>query len=316
MASNQLPVAEKAKIISEAWDIPFEKVREIQRKDIADSTFEELKIRYNDPDLGKLPEWVDMDKVCEIIHSAIRNKWHPVLKSTYTKHDLYLECWIKVLMASKKIREVGKEKYEGFIYRIAEKNITYRTLYRVKHIKKYGADIHLLEVLDLANNQSYRTTPLPEVIYNLNETDDELRELDRWVYSQGSLNVSPDTVESGSTRISNMENAILDRIEEEQSILYTIQSIKDDTLRDLISISAYVLAQLDSFKGLYIEALKRMEKEKRNKFIELISGKDGKVANFQKITKILVGDDVDLYTAKVKDYLQRIIVDSKKLARI
>lgn len=305
MASNQVPVAEKARIISESWGIPFEEVRKIQKKEVKDCTFEELKIRYNDPELGQFPDWFDLNEAKTIVKNAVNSKWQDVLSPAYDREDLYIESWMKIMMATKRIREVGQDDYKKFIYRIATNHVTYTTYYHVQSLKHFKTEIQSGDADTLfLNKEKSEIKRLPEVIYNWNETDAELREADKLVY-----------VADGG-RKESQEDLILDNLEEEMDMLNTIKSIKDDTMRDLLSIAAYILAQIDSFEGLYKEAVARMTEPKRVKFLEIIENKDDKGLDFKKILKLMVGKDTNTYFSMISDYLQALMTKSGRLAEI
>lgn len=333
MASNQVPVAEKARIISETFvvpekdverikckaldncssleafikegntKIPFDMVREIQKKEVAECTPLELKIRYNDVNLGILPDWVDIDRVDSIIWREVHSSWTGQLEPLYSREDIHGACWEHVLLKSKQITEIKPEDYEKFICHIVKWHISNFYCFHKKHSKyvnfKLGAE---METGVAPNKDSIHR--LPEVIYNLNEVDKELRDEGKFVY-----------VEDYGKK-ERQEDTILDSLEEEMDMLHTIKSIKDDTTRDLLSIAAYTLAQLDNFKDLYEEAVLRMSDSKRKKFFEVIEGKDGKKADFKKILKIIAGKESNTYLKLVNDYLQEIRTTSRKLAEI
>lgn len=331
MASNQVPVAEKARIISETFvvpekdverikckklescsdleafiregniKIPFEMVRDIQKKEVADCSPLELKIRYNDENLGLLPNWLNINEVDSIIWREVHSSWTGQLEPLYSREDIHSACWEHILLKSKQITEVGKEDCMKFICHIVKWHISNFYCYHKKHSKyvnfKLGAE---METGVAPNKDSIHR--LPEVIYNLNELDKELREESKFVYIEDY------------GRKERQEDKILDSLEEEMDMLHTIKSIKDDTTRDLLSIAAYLLAQLDSFKGLYNEAILRMSDTKRQKFLELIECKDGKKLDFKKILKIVAGKESNTYSKIVVDYLQGIRNTSRKLA--
>lgn len=305
MASNQVPVAEKARIISESWGIPFEEVRKIQKKEVKDCTFEELRIRYNDRELGQFPDWFNMQEARTIVKNAVNSKWQDVLSPTYDREDLYIESWMKIMMATKRIKEVGEADYKKFIYRIATNHVTYTTYYHVQSLKHFKTETqHGDADAVFFNKEKSEIKRLPEVIYNLNETDPELREEDKLVY-----------VADGG-RKESQEDLILDSLEEEMDMLHTIKSIKDDTIRDLISIAAYTLANIDSFKGLYDEAVARMTEPKRKKFFEILEGNSNKELDFKKILKLIVGKDTNTYFVMISDYLQKLMTKSDMLAEV
>lgn len=335
MASNQLPVAEKAKIISENFrvpmedveqikrkesiyhtaletyinqgnrQIPFEMVREIQKKEVKDSTFLELKIRYNDPELGILPDWFDVEEAQTIVKKAVNAKWQDVLYPTYDRNDMFSECWTKILLATKRIKEVGEQNYKGFIYRIATNHVTYTTYYHVRHLKHFKTNISSSE-LDTIHTKldSSNIKRLPEAIYNLNETDKEIREEEKTIY----LPVTE--------RVETYEDRVLDTLEAEMDMLNTIKSINDTTIKDLLSIAAYLLANIECFEGLYKEAVDRLIEPKKKKFLEVVECKDGKCIDFKKITKIVVGKETNTYLSLINDYLHNMMREPEKLLEV
>lgn len=303
MASNQLPVAEKAKIISENFGIPFERVREIQKKEVKDCTFEELQIRYNDKELGQLPDWFDIEEAQTLVRKAVNSKWQDVLYPVYDKDDMFSECWTKILLATRRIKEVGEENYKGFIYRIATNHVTYTTYYHVEHLKHFKHDVGDLTELPMRND-SLNIRRLPEVIVNLNEIDKEIQDEDKVIYiADGGRQEAP-------------EDKILDSIEEEMDMLNTIKSINDETVRDLLSIAAYLLVQLDSFRGLYEDAMCRMAENKRKELLDALKEENNKCLDFKRILKIVVGRESNTYLSLMKDYLRALMTNSRRLAEI
>lgn len=303
MASNQLPVAEKAKIISENFDIPFERVREIQKKEVKDCTFEELQIRYNDKELGQLPDWFDIEEAQALVRKAVNSKWQDVLYPVYDKDDMFSECWTKILLATRRIKEVGEENYKGFIYRIATNHVTYTTYYHVEHLKHFKHDVGDLTDVPV-KCESLNIRRLPEVIVNLNEVDKEIQQEDKVIYiADGGRQETP-------------EDKILDSIEEEMDMLNTIKSINDETIRDLLSIAAYLLVQLDSFRELYEDAICRMTESKRAKFLDAVKDKGSRSIDFKRILKIVVGKESNTYLTLIKDYLQALMTNSRIMAEI
>lgn len=330
MASNQIPVAEKAKIISETFVVPFEDikriegkelvnctpleayikegnnkipfdmVREIQKKGIAESSTLELKIRYNDVDLGKLPKWVNFDVVDNIIHREVNSSWTGQLEPVYSREDIQSACWEHLLLKSREITNVGEKDYERFVCKLVQNHVSNYYYYHKLHSKHENFKLSVEVDSGVACRQD-SVNRLPEVFYNLNEKDPELREQSKFVYV------------ADSNKREHQENLILDTIEEEMDMLNTIKSIKDTTLRDLLSIAAYLLAQLDSFEGLYKEAVNRMTDSKKEKFFEVISNK-GKGPDFKKILKIMVDKDTTTYLKLISDYLHNMNSNTEKLA--
>lgn len=338
MASNQMPVAEKARLISETFTvpqmdierlgrkeiencttleayikegnshIPFEMVREIQKKEVADCSTLELKIRYNDENLGKLPDWFDYSLIDDIIWKAVNFSWTGQLEPNYSREDIHSACWEHLLLKSKEITKVGEQDYIKFSKHLIKWHISNFYCYNKKHSKYINFN------MEIPSDDEYScytgrdgVNRLPEVFYNLNESDEEIRKSTKSVFYLDTTK----TVKSAQ-----VENKILDTLEEEMDMLNTIKSISDITTRDLLSITAYILAGLDSFKGLYQEAVSRMTSDRRTKFLEIIEGKGGKKADFKKILKLFVGKESGTYLEQISDCLQKMMINPGLLTEV
>lgn len=145
---------------------------------------------------------------------------------------------------------------------------------------------------------------LPEAVYNLNETDEEIRNEEKILYisSKGDLDDAA-------------ENSILDKMEEEMDILNMVKSISDVTTRDLICMAAYLIADIECFEDMYKEAIGRLEEEKFKALSEIVENEDKRKLNFNKILKLIVGKNSKEYLSSISDYLCKII-KTKKLAEI
>ena len=335
MACNQVPVAEKARIISENFvvpmddverihrkelnnctpleayikqgniHIPFDMVREIQKKEVADCSVLELKIRYNNPELGKLPEWVDYDTVQNIIEREVSVSWTGELEPIHSKEDIQYACWEHLLLKSKEISGVPKEDYEKYVCHLVKWHISNFYYYKKVHNKHENFKFKVStdgEVVSKKENKNI--SRLPEVYYNWNETDAEIREETKSIFMYDN------------NRNEREENRILDQLEEEMDILNLVKSIKDTTTRDLVSIAAFVLAQMDSFEDLYNEAIERMTEAKKKEFTDMIKEGNPKNMTFKKILKLLVGKEANTYFSKIDDYMHKIILKSGNLAEI
>lgn len=144
---------------------------------------------------------------------------------------------------------------------------------------------------------------LPEIIRDDNCTTTDREEQ----YGQniamiyyGRIDVPDDSIVAD-----DVDKSVIDR-DEEQKIIDTIMSISDETLRDLLSITAYLLAQIEGFKGLYEEAMGRLTDVKKSKLLDAMECKDKKRLTFNKILRLLAGKNVDMYRDMVKDYLHGI----------
>lgn len=304
MASNQLPVAEKAKIISMEMNVPFERVREIQRKEVKNCTVEELKIRYNNPNLGKLPEWADFKKIDTIIWKIINASWTGQLEPEYSKDDIHNECWEKVLLTSKQILDVGEKDYEKFIYRIVSNHNSNFYWYGNKH-SKYITRLQVDE--HSTTNGKVGKRLLDTYTYTDIKRDKDGNYMYKDEVNKNGKKVKVPIIEEQQAFIiiDNYEAEQIEDIKfEEMDILYTVSSIQDTMLRDLISITAYLIAGIDYFEKLYIEAVHRLAEEKQFEIESYRTKENVKKLTFKKILKLVAGELSDRYLKKVTDYMQ------------
>lgn len=307
MASNQLPVAEKAQIISREMGVPYERVREIQRKEVKDCTVEELKIRYNNPNLGRLPEWFDFEQVNKLIWKMVHSNWSKKLEPRYSREDIHGECWEKVLLTSKQITDVGEEDYMKYTCKIIKLHISNLKYYTGAH-KKYFVNMSIdqsgSEVLDKLDRNR-----LPDTITYTDILRDEgelpiLEEIDgKKVYKVGEVKELYITEKTTQEEITN-RCTMNDSKFEEMDILFTVSSIQDTMLKDLISVTAYLVAGLDYFEELYIEAVHRLAEEKQFEIESYRTKENVKKLTFKKILKLVAGELSDKYLKKVTDYMQ------------
>ncbi|WP_304393300.1 hypothetical protein [uncultured Clostridium sp.] len=372
MASNQLPVAEKAQIISREMGVPYERVREIQRKEVKDCTVEELKIRYNNPNLGKLPEWFDFEQVNKLIWKMVHSNWSKKLEPRYSKEDIHGECWEKVLLTSKQITDIGKEDYMKYTCKIIKLHISNLKYYTGAH-KKYfvstsmdtyydilnkadskklpdsirysdilrdSGELPLLKIIDKDTNTilgiktndtvySYSikgsiTDIEPKLLYNVvfNEKNRTLTDvkgkytinLEEPIKINKTENIKEEYILGEVVDRYVTEKMTQDEIVdactmnddkfEELDILFTVSSIQDTMLKDLISVTAYLVAGLDYFEELYIDAVHRLTEEKQFEIESYRTKENVKKLTFKKILKLVAGELSDKYLKKVTDYMQ------------
>lgn len=313
MASNQLQVAEKAKIISDEMGIPFEKVREIQRKEVKDCTIEELKIRYNNPNLGKFPEWFDFNKVDGIIWKIVHSNWSPCLSPMYDKYDLHSECWEKVFLVSKQIIDVGKDDYIKYTCKVVKLHISNLKYYTGAH-KKYFVNVKMDQSIvdEVLKRESFKSR-LPDVYtYHDILRDKEESPLTEKVVVNGvekSRYICGEIKDCYVTEKTTQQEitdrcTVTDNKFEEMDMIFTVSTIQDTMLRDLISITAYLVAGLDYFEGLYLEAVHRLTEEKQFEIESYREKENFKRLTFKKVLKLVAGELSDRYLKKVTDYMQ------------
>ena len=83
--------SQKIDLYSAKYNISKEEVNRIlsEHEDIL--TLEELKIKYDNPDIGKLPEWLSEETLDLMIWKTIHQYWSPLFQQRMTKEELYSE---------------------------------------------------------------------------------------------------------------------------------------------------------------------------------------------------------------------------------
>lgn len=314
LGRNGLTVVDKAKIISERTGIPFDKVREIQKKDICDCTIEELKIRYNNPDLGKLPEWINYDLVDNIIWKSVNSSWNGKLEPLYSKWDIHNSCWEKLLLKSYEITQIDKDDYPKYIKKLVMWHISNFYYYYKVHSKKVSFTTKVDDEIDMTIIQDCNFTESVEKIESIvhikNQNDDTLS---KDIKVSSDVSIINDFV--GSSNLSNNAKYYETSSNEleEIDIVNTIKSIDDTLLKDLISITAYLVAGLDCFEELYNNAIERLTDDKKKSILDMIGVSNGMVKHTNKITfknivDLLAEDNSLLYSKKAKKYIKDYIL--------
>lgn len=342
MASNQLSIAEKARIIADEfvvpsvdiariqaknddlctaleleikkgnYKIPYDEVRKIQKKQICDCSTLELKIRYNDPDLGKLPDWFDIKYVSNLINCIAKSTWTGELVPVYSVEDLYSICWDRILTHTKEIYKIGEEKYLAYLNTTINNCISNVYLFHRRH-KKYEDFSTDVDILLENNGVIGDKCRLPDVIFNanaLNSTSKKAENLDVKATKNEKKDMedysnSPIIVSGPSCK------QYMDDVEwqyennsRETDMVELVSSINDVIVRDLISLTAFLIAGLPEFEGLYNEAVNRLGE--RFSTIEAVLHSTTKRLTFNKITKLVAGELADTYKESVKDYMEYI----------
>ena len=290
MAENQMPVAEKATIISKAWGLPFEKVREIQRKNVDDCSVWELKVRYNNPNLGKLPEWVDMDAVDTIIWKCVHTRWTSRIRSQYSKEDLHSICWERIFLKTHEIEKVGKDNYQKYIWTIAKN--------RVDAIVQ-SFDVH-------SQYMNFNANVDASIDF---ESDGNSTIQDNYIiHKERDLlgNIRDVRVEENAEFMTTNQSTPQDDAFDEIDMLLTVKSIEDIMLRDLLSMAAYLIAGMDCFEELYKDAMCRLCKSKQDKIHKMKVAR--RKVTFKSILNIVAEGVSNQYFDKISDYAQKYLV--------
>lgn len=88
---------QKIKMYMEKYNISEEYAHEIVRGYESLLTFDELKIKYDNPDLGKLPDWVTEEEFNNIIWKSIHSMYDNKYSYWTTKDDLHSDLYIFLL---------------------------------------------------------------------------------------------------------------------------------------------------------------------------------------------------------------------------
>lgn len=82
---------QKVDMYSEKYGLTKEEVDFILSEHEDVLTFEQLKIKYDNPNIGKLPEWLTEEDLDGIIWKTIHQCWGPVFEQRLSKQELYSE---------------------------------------------------------------------------------------------------------------------------------------------------------------------------------------------------------------------------------
>ena len=83
--------SQKIDLYSEKYNLPKEEVNRILSEHEDLLTFEELKIKYDDPNIGQLPEWLEEDELDKMIWKTIHVYWSVLFEINGTKEELYMD---------------------------------------------------------------------------------------------------------------------------------------------------------------------------------------------------------------------------------
>ena len=83
--------SQKIDLYSAKYNISKEEVNRILSEHEDVLTLEELKIKYDNPDIGKLPEWLSEETLDLMIWKTVHQYWSPLFQQRMTKEELYNE---------------------------------------------------------------------------------------------------------------------------------------------------------------------------------------------------------------------------------
>ena len=83
--------SQKIDLYSVKYNISKEEVNRILSEHEDVLTLEELKIKYDNPNIGKLPEWLSEETLDLMIWKTVHQYWSPLFQQRMTKEELYSE---------------------------------------------------------------------------------------------------------------------------------------------------------------------------------------------------------------------------------
>ena len=85
--------SQKVELYSKQYNLREEEVFRILSEHEDLLTFNELKIKYNNPNIGKLPEWLREEDLWDMIWKSIHECWSPLFEQKMTKEELFAELY-------------------------------------------------------------------------------------------------------------------------------------------------------------------------------------------------------------------------------
>lgn len=89
---NYTSKSQKIDLYSKKYNRPKEEIDRILSSHEDLLTFEELKIKYDNPNIGVLPDWLTEKELDLMIWKTIHENWNELFMNHTTKEDLYMEC--------------------------------------------------------------------------------------------------------------------------------------------------------------------------------------------------------------------------------
>ena len=87
--------AEKIEKYSIKYNLGKEEVTRIIKSDDCLLSIDELKIKYDNENLGLLPEWLTEDDLINLINKVININYNSIYKSWISREDLFSELYLQ-----------------------------------------------------------------------------------------------------------------------------------------------------------------------------------------------------------------------------
>ena len=160
---------QKIELYSKKYNKTEEEIKRILSEHEDLLTFEELKIKYDNPNIGVLPDWLDEQSLHLMIWKTIHTNWNELLANNTTKEDLYMEC-----------QEYVRKKialFKNFNHLKASLVMRIRTVCdEYSRRSKYfiGSLDETYETNDCTTKYKYEPSTYDSIVYRNNENDREL----------------------------------------------------------------------------------------------------------------------------------------------
>lgn len=209
--------SDKIKMYSEKYNMSEDEIYRILTEHEALLTFDELKIRYDCPTLGKIPEWITEDELDLMIWNCVHKIFDERYSSWTTREDLHGELQVFIRERFHLYNSHGHIKV-AIINRL--KSMLDERIWRSKHF----------------------TRSLDDVVTSSNEDDG---------INFGYFIEDPKANDN------------------DKLIIKDIMSIKNESVRDLLIVTGYLVSNISCLEDLYNEVLNRCSDDVKDKLVEL-----------------------------------------------
>lgn len=93
--------AQKVEMYSEKYNLEKTEVHRILSEYEDLLTLDELKIKYDNPNIGQLPEWLTDEELDKMIWKTIKSYWSAIFDYNTTREDLYMDLQIYIRLKIK-----------------------------------------------------------------------------------------------------------------------------------------------------------------------------------------------------------------------
>ena len=227
--------SEKVAKYSLKYKLPEGRVKEIIKSPDSELTIEELRIKYDNKDVGKIPDWISEEELTKMISKAVSEQ--------YKRYKIYFEHWIEP-------QDLFNELY---IYVLCKNNLL--TNYK---LLKTGLNNYCKYIAQ----------------YRINRFKYLAGSIDKPVTNNSTNNVEDNTPSFVSTIQSNNIPTFSQHIDEENSVenmelVSIINSVKDKQIKAILIVTGYLVANIVSLRPLYLKLLKETDKGICNRLIKL-----------------------------------------------